>query len=552
MHHTVHPSRWCITRADLDYFEQEVRRLYEAGGIPPDSDHPDSYHDDPTIGPSMYRVNEAYIKPQTAEAGTSWALMRHPEGLPCDVFVTHCWSEGVFEFVTKVRQAWPGDAHHLYICFLSNPQNGDVSALLGEDPMESPFAQALCSAKYFLVIPNRRRSLYSRLWCVFEAHLALERGLIIRMPCQPKLSNALLALIPRCLLFFGCFGLLFWLGKHLVLIPGLHLIALAIMLGVRSLTPRFPQGTWMILAVMGMISGVSAYVAVRVRDHCHEIPVRMRVPVVDMGFFILVLAWDSLQQMCDQLLTKTLVEEGYQMQFDTVCNATASNPEDSQRIRAAIHGKEHMIDQSIQVLKAVGRYDKSVQFNMHWGMGLHSIRTGFQSCLAVGALYAWFLPFFNHCFAEEGQGWLSPTALRETAFAVIASIVNFSGACLELAGRGFYKDYAAFICQILFSFGLGRHLTIGIVDTVITLTSSVAVCLEGEGSVNVAISVGCALGAVAMVAITYCRGSAPQAALCNFVDVEKRSRLPGTISTISTCVPGDLEASARGGEDDDT
>merc|ERR1712176_1190271 len=95
---------------------------------------------------------------------------------------SHCWSEGVFEFVRKVQKMWPRDAHHLYCCFLSNPQNGDVNAMLGDTPMQSPFAKALSKAKYLLVIPNCCQSLYSRLWCVFEIHLASEQGLIIRLP----------------------------------------------------------------------------------------------------------------------------------------------------------------------------------------------------------------------------------------------------------------------------------------------------------------------------------------------------------------------------------
>ncbi len=37
-------------------------------------------------GPSIYTVNDQYIKPVTAEAGKmSWALMMHPLGLDCDL-----------------------------------------------------------------------------------------------------------------------------------------------------------------------------------------------------------------------------------------------------------------------------------------------------------------------------------------------------------------------------------------------------------------------------------------------------------------------------------
>ena len=36
----------------------------------------------------------------------------NPEGLQCDIFVTHAWAEGVFEFVDKVLRAWPAGNKH--------------------------------------------------------------------------------------------------------------------------------------------------------------------------------------------------------------------------------------------------------------------------------------------------------------------------------------------------------------------------------------------------------------------------------------------------------
>lgn len=51
--------------------------------------------DEDKYGPSIYSVNEQYIKPVTADAGKmSWALMMNPEGLDCDLFVSHAWQEG--------------------------------------------------------------------------------------------------------------------------------------------------------------------------------------------------------------------------------------------------------------------------------------------------------------------------------------------------------------------------------------------------------------------------------------------------------------------------
>ena len=64
---------------------------------------------------------EQLIKPLTRAAGDpSWALMLHPEGLLCDVFVTHGWTEGIFEFISKVLNSWPSnDATFAYCCMLS-------------------------------------------------------------------------------------------------------------------------------------------------------------------------------------------------------------------------------------------------------------------------------------------------------------------------------------------------------------------------------------------------------------------------------------------------
>ena len=51
------------------------------------------------------------IKPVTHIAGElSWALMENPKGLKCDLFVTHGWAEGIYEFIDKLLHAWPRDS----------------------------------------------------------------------------------------------------------------------------------------------------------------------------------------------------------------------------------------------------------------------------------------------------------------------------------------------------------------------------------------------------------------------------------------------------------
>ncbi|CAK9093044.1 Protein MAK16-like A [Durusdinium trenchii] len=164
-------ERWCVSLADLKQFKRLVGQAVTHGRIKPterDAFDPK----DQTIGPSMYTVTEQYIKPVTAAAGNvSWALMKNPDGLPCDVFITHAWAEGIYEFVDKVVETWPPGGRAAYVCFLSNPQNLDIAHLIST-PEESPFAKALGSCKHVLAVPNRTCSIYSRLWCVYEAFLA--------------------------------------------------------------------------------------------------------------------------------------------------------------------------------------------------------------------------------------------------------------------------------------------------------------------------------------------------------------------------------------------
>ena len=113
---------------------------------------------DRMYGPSIYIVNEQYIRPVTREAGMmSWALMRNPDGLDCELFISHAWQEGVFEFLRKVRHSWPRGVRNAWCCMLANPQNLDIAAML-ETPSESPFAVALRASKIVLVIPNRHQS----------------------------------------------------------------------------------------------------------------------------------------------------------------------------------------------------------------------------------------------------------------------------------------------------------------------------------------------------------------------------------------------------------
>ena len=180
LHSTIPAHCWCVTRADLRFLQQEVRRAMLNGEIQPPANGVDDFLiSDQRYGPSVYTVNEQHIKPVTERAGKiSWALMRHPQGLTCDLFVSHAWQEGIFELLSKLLHSWPRWARHAWCCMLANPQNLDIGSLL-QSPRRSPFAQAIQVASHVLVVPNRHISIYTRLWCGYEAHLAQEQRKLV-------------------------------------------------------------------------------------------------------------------------------------------------------------------------------------------------------------------------------------------------------------------------------------------------------------------------------------------------------------------------------------
>ena len=53
----------------------------------------------------------------------------------------------------------------------------------------NPFAKALQRASHILVIPNSKISIYSRLWCVYEAYLGTTMEKICLMPATPQLRQ---------------------------------------------------------------------------------------------------------------------------------------------------------------------------------------------------------------------------------------------------------------------------------------------------------------------------------------------------------------------------
>ena len=149
---SVQAELWGITKPQLKEFSDRVKVAIRDGritnavlpGVPP---YAQKDFDSPDIGPNMHQVNSGFIKPETERAGTSYALMLNGAagGVRCELFFSHAWSEGVFELVHRALDAWPDNCEGAYICCLSNPQNGDIGALLGTRLDQSPFYRVLCN-----------------------------------------------------------------------------------------------------------------------------------------------------------------------------------------------------------------------------------------------------------------------------------------------------------------------------------------------------------------------------------------------------------------------
>mmetsp|Transcript_26061 Transcript_26061/g.54091 ORF Transcript_26061/g.54091 Transcript_26061/m.54091 type:complete len:577 (+) Transcript_26061:165-1895(+) len=392
----ISPACWGISKADLGFFRQEVWKLWAEGCIADNPEAPNPFHDDEEVGPNIYQVNELYIKPTTLRAGgMSWALMRHPNGLKCDVFASHAWSEGIFEFVWKVSVNWPRNTHGLYCCFLANPQNGDIASLLGNDPANSPFARALAVCSHVIIVPNRRVSVYSRLWCVFEAHLAMEHGLPIAMPTRPKAWSVIFRMLPY-LITSSLVCLLFWyLESHLLINPSrpwtpcnlqrllvLLLVPAALRarrlyIGCLCFTLGWQLAHWIThdSACLGMIADPKT----RARgtdvlfDNCEA----------------LCITFTSVEFVITELVAEALKSEGSQLEIDTVQKADCSDQRDRDAIRRIISGREPAIDAMITLLKQVGRYDTAVETNLKRGMNPIRVKDGVMHMRGVGGCSHW-------------------------------------------------------------------------------------------------------------------------------------------------------------------
>lgn len=250
------------------------------------------------------------------------------------------------------------------MCFLSNPQNLDISALIA-NPSESPFAKCLESASYMLVVPNHASSIYSRLWCVYEAWLAYKKDHII-LTAQYTIPwrdyGTLVWVVVFALVGFAI-GFSDTTGIRL---PFLGTVVTALLTRVldgvegpdKPWCPAFPL--WYILNVIGsFFAGIvpSAVIANWVKSQNGnntdgDISWQDNAAFA-MGFtFIAYFIASEIDRECAARAKSEAFELRYK--FTSVQNAACSNPSDSVSIKNEVEHDLAQVDEAIEVLLAAG------------------------------------------------------------------------------------------------------------------------------------------------------------------------------------------------------
>eukprot|EP00438_Fugacium_kawagutii_P035670 Skav234118 [mRNA] locus=scaffold4383:15126:16776:- [translate_table: standard] len=305
----------------------------------------------------------------------SYALWLHPEGLPCQVFVSHAWAEGIFEFSHGVRSAWPSGRRltNLYCCLLANPQNLDLEVFLNVDPLMNPFAQALQRASHILVIPNSKISIYSRLWCVYEAYLGTTMGKVCLMPASPtswqlRSSWAKVLLLPFVL---GTLASLLW---RLLIYPMLHhhvvFAVILTALGVTvlgSLWGMLPPQLEKCACFALFLHSLGLFLAVAACVPWWSLPYDHDSGAGGFLHYFIPCALCLVNVMCLMRLEMQLLEfrelghQARNLSCHTVLEAECTNPLDYDRIRGAIRGFENDVDINVRVLMLAGAYTSTLR-----------------------------------------------------------------------------------------------------------------------------------------------------------------------------------------------
>eukprot|EP00930_Biecheleria_cincta_P094929 TRINITY_DN8666_c0_g1_i1.p1 TRINITY_DN8666_c0_g1~~TRINITY_DN8666_c0_g1_i1.p1 ORF type:complete len:772 (+),score=124.53 TRINITY_DN8666_c0_g1_i1:220-2535(+) len=140
-----------------------------------------------SLEPNMHLVVQRYVKPWTSGLSVSFAVAANASFLSkyaCDwrelcqlrIFISHCWKER-FEMFQLTLSKMLASHDVVWICALAIDQNQDIESALGPAIEESPFTKALQKAEKVLVVMDEDVEPPRRVWCVYEADLAVRLGL---------------------------------------------------------------------------------------------------------------------------------------------------------------------------------------------------------------------------------------------------------------------------------------------------------------------------------------------------------------------------------------
>lgn len=454
---------WCVTREDLIDLKKQLKKAISEGQLKPPPKDDEFYmeeYDGVAIerwDPSVYMVMENFIKPGLLklESRTSWALERHPGGLKCDVFATHAWAEGIFEFIEAALQSFHWPSKNMYVCFLGNPQDDDsLKELLGNicEPNESPFAKALESAKWFIVIPTKRICIYERLWCVFEIFIAQQKvhkggNLKVRLRSIRQewvvVSQLVIMMIgvplPGFLLSFYVIsvrlghvvGPLMWLMIfHMI---GSSVWFLIHMFSDKCLVHQHPHDipfwelclmriwTYARLALFGLGGGFALRELSELHSQAGVNWERGEGFACWMVFisFAVMYTYDMMVTMRAEIVHR---EGGKLDRFETVRNAECFSKDDEVVINREIEDWIEDIDEAIRDVRVIGKYDEEVLYNLRMGMPPEVVRQGVNPFHILCGTCAWAFWLMTDLYAH---GWGRVSLAGVVVFSIAGLLVVY-------------------------------------------------------------------------------------------------------------------------------
>jgi hypothetical protein len=194
LHTMLHPYYWGISEAQFKQFIRLVEERVRSGAIVNFTEpqlRAYALERFERVGPNAYQVCDQFIKPVTGRDAVtlpfaSYAVQQNGGiGLACSMFASHAWHEGIFELSETLCKAWPSECKGAYLCFLANPQNLDISALV-QRPEASPFYRILeCRPRVMVMAANSNFPIHSRLWCCLEAFCAASFDIPVEIGGDP-------------------------------------------------------------------------------------------------------------------------------------------------------------------------------------------------------------------------------------------------------------------------------------------------------------------------------------------------------------------------------